>query len=555
MESKRFLEEIESAFEKRDCDTVRFLVRHLEAAHRRYHALLNQANDAILILCPETGTILETNSQARAIFQFSQDELQHLSVTDLHPPQDRQAIWEEYQRTLAEGNHFSSALPAVRRDGTPIFVDVSSARIDLGSEIVIQSIFRDVSERVHMLRETEEKNRILEEKNAQLEEAQQIRSEFLATITHELRTPLNAIIGFNSLLEEGVYGPLTEKQAKAAQRIDRNATRLLALINQLLDLSRIEAGAVAVFNEKTDLLRLARQVFDDYRSMAVEKNLSLEMSHPNRGVVCLTDGDKLREIIRQLVSNAVKFTSQGFIRVVIREEEANGIVEISDTGPGIAAERREAIFELFRQGDSSYTRRNEGAGLGLAIVRRLAALLGIRVELTSDPGKGSTFRLVIPSAVLMEKPAERTIEPEKVTQQEPPVAGEEDAKLVLVVDDDPYTVEILSEFLETRGRYRVLKAYSGMHAMLYLAQNRPDYLLVDLLMPQINGDRVIQYCRELWGKDGVRIIVITGKILGDGDLRELKTKVEAVIRKGDLRPQTLAHALESAIPLYHTARA
>ncbi len=388
-----------------------------------------------------------------------------------------------------------------------------------------------------------------------LEKAEQLRTEFLAMISHELRTPLNAIIGYNSMLEEEVYGALNEKQRKAVRRIDRNSTRLLTLINQLLELSRLEAGVISVFHESTNLVDAVNEVLEEYQVLADEKGLELRITHPRRGVVIITDSSKVKEIVRQLVSNAIKFTNHGSIQIEIRAQDTGGVIRIADSGPGIDPDQREAIFELFRQGDPYSNRRQEGAGLGLAIVHRLIRLLDASIELESEPGRGTAFALFFPSltgAADRPKPGAAFTPPEgaEVLADGPESASHVsvEAPSVLIVDDDPYTVEILGDFLEHRGHYKVQKAYSGLHAMIHLAEHRPDYLVVDLLMPQINGERVIQYCQELWGGQ-VTIVVITGKELSADETRQLRTKVSAILRKGDMTQTHLATALATAIPI------
>ncbi len=259
-------------------------------------------------------------------------------------------------------------------------------------------------------------------------------------------------------------------------------------------------------------------------------------------------------MIRQLISNATKFTNQGSVDINIRRDSDCCILEVTDTGTGIKPEQREEIFELFRQADTSFTRKHEGAGLGLAIVRRLADLLNIEVELESELQTGSRFKLripeLVPSAEVKEIP-ETSIQTHDTDAEEEDKTGkkEEQSKTVLIVDDDPYTVEVLGEYLEAEGNYRVQKAYTGMHAMIYLAESKPDYLLVDLMMPQISGERVIRYCHELWGEREVQIIVVTGKTMETEEIRQLSKKVDNIIPKGNLRPQTLATALHNAMSL------
>ncbi len=551
MTSERFLQSIEDAIQKGERDRARSMISRLELAQHCYSALLEQAKDAVIIFTPESGKIIEFNSQALQIFADSEQDFSTISLNHFFSPQESVEIQANYQRMLNENKFIGKALPFNRMDGTIIYIDVTTTRIQLEHETLIQGIFRDVTERVKLLQESEERAKELEEKNAKLEEAQQLRSAFLATISHELRTPLNAIIGYNSLLEDGIYGELNQKQQKAVRRIDRNATRLLTLINQLLQLSRLEAGASSVFKEKTNLVPLIQEIMDDYRGMVEEKEVDFLFSYPHDPMEIITDPAKIHEIIRQLISNAVKFTHSGSIQITLSERENHCIVEVKDTGPGIKPEQREEIFELFRQADASFTRRYEGAGLGLAIVRRLSDLLNICVQVESELDQGACFKLLIPSAI---EETEQEKQPDTLKavaqsdfpeQEAAPKELDERHPSVLIVDDDPYTVEVLSEFMETHGQFRVYKAYTGMHAMIHLAQSRPDILLVDLLMPHINGERVIRYCHELWGAESVGIIVITGKQLEPEEMRQLKTKVNAIIPKGELRPQTLTAALQS----------
>ncbi len=403
------------------------------------------------------------------------------------------------------------------------------------------------------LARAEERTRYLEAKLNQFKEAEQLRVEFLATISHELRTPLNSIIGYNSLLEEGVYGNLNHKQIKALHRIDQNATRLLTLINQLIDLSRLEAGATSIFREETNLSHVLHEILEDYQGLAEEKGLNLEVSQPYKGVTVNTDAAKVREIFRQLISNALKFTQAGQVHIELKVEKKDAVVRIQDTGNGIPEEKRDSIFELFRQGEAYLTRQHEGAGLGLAIVRKLADLLCIQIDMQSEVGKGSTFTLTIPNDC--RRPPEQ--EPTKIQTEEESDAKQPPSSLhepidtdqnVLIVDDDPYMVEIFSDFLENRGHYRVTKAYSGMHAMIHLAQSRPDYLLVDLMMPRINGERVIQTCRDLWGNT-VKIIVITGKDLNTQEIQDLQQQNVTILKKGDYKTQNLTQALSDVMPI------
>ena len=228
------------------------------------------------------------------------------------------------------------------------------------------------------------------------EAASQAKSQFVAMMSHELRTPLSAIIGYQELLSEGIVGPVTERQREQLGRIRASATHLRDLINQILSLSRIEAGKEDVLLEETDVSLLVRDVILLMEQEARSKGLDLSVAVPDEPVLMETDPGKLRQILLNLVSNAIKFTDEGSVRVTLESRPEEIEVSVADTGVGIAPEDREKVFEAFTQVDQSMTRRAGGSGLGLPVSRRLADLLGGGIELESVPGDGSTFRLRLP---------------------------------------------------------------------------------------------------------------------------------------------------------------
>ena len=225
--------------------------------------------------------------------------------------------------------------------------------------------------------------------------ASEAKSAFLATMSHELRTPLNAIIGYQSLLNEGIYGELNDSQDAQLLRIRASADHLLALIDEILTFSRVEAGKETVRWEDAQLRALAEEAVTMVRPQADEKGLTLSADVPD-GVI-RTDGGKLRQILLNLLSNAVKFTDQGEITLTGRRDQSGVELTITDTGLGIAAENLQRIFEPFWQVEQSSTRRAGGTGLGLTVSRSLARLLGGDVTVASTPGKGSTFTVTLPT--------------------------------------------------------------------------------------------------------------------------------------------------------------
>jgi signal transduction histidine kinase len=241
-------------------------------------------------------------------------------------------------------------------------------------------------------------NELLRRQRLELEQASALKSQFLANMSHEFRTPLNAILGYTSLLLEGVAGPLNEKQERNLTRVDSNAQHLLALINDILDISRIEAGRMPLTIESIDLALLVREVLAELDPLVARSRLSVATRLDPALPSVASDRAKVKQILVNLVSNAVKFTPSGSVTVEVACAVDSGPVRlaVADTGIGIDPADQEKIFEDFQQADPSTERRYGGAGLGLAISRRLAHMLNGRLELDSRPGVGSTFTLVIP---------------------------------------------------------------------------------------------------------------------------------------------------------------
>lgn len=254
-------------------------------------------------------------------------------------------------------------------------------------------------------------NELLVEKNQELEKQQQqiklqnirlqksynLKSEFLATMSHELRTPMNAIMGFSQLLLRQYPDPLTAQQQNLVQRIFNNTKSLLDMINEMLDFSKIEAGRLELNPQKLNLNFLVKLTVEELRSLALQKNLSLDTEIKLENAVLVQDGNFIKRILTNLLSNAFKFTESGEVKVKVWELDPSTIaIAVRDTGIGIAPEDHDKIFQAFRQGDQTFTRQHSGTGLGLAISESLVAMMGGKISLDSELGKGSTFTIEIP---------------------------------------------------------------------------------------------------------------------------------------------------------------
>ena len=248
----------------------------------------------------------------------------------------------------------------------------------------------------HLARELTERNAALVKQRDQLQEMNRLKSEFLANVSHELRTPLNAILGYTELIHEGIYGPTTGEQREALDGVDESSRNLLTLINQILDLSKVESGKVEIYVTEVAMHDIAQHVAAEAQVFLRDKSLKIEVVAASR-IVIKTDAAKVQQIVTNLVSNAVKFTDRGSVTIEVTPTKEGGCaIAVKDTGIGIRREDQQLIFEEFRQVDGSSTRRYSGTGLGLAIARRFAHLLGGTITVESTVGVGSTFTLTLP---------------------------------------------------------------------------------------------------------------------------------------------------------------
>ena len=378
--------------------------------HMRFRELLEAAPDAIIEVDQE-GRIALLNRVTEQLFGYGREELLGQSVEVLIPEGSRaghhahrRAYWA-HPATRPMGTGLT--LEGQRKDGSRFPVEISLSPVQFEEGFRVSAIIRDVSERVlaeEQLRavqaaytdELAAKNRELEARNEEVERANHLKSEFLSGMSHELRTPLHTIIGFTELLVEEIQGPLNEKQQRFVQHIHRDSQHLLALINDVLDLSKIESGRLELQPEFFPLLDALDDTVSSLRPRAEAKAIQIETIVPD---VLEIYADRLRfkQILYNLLSNAVKFTPERG-RVWVEVTTRPGFIEVlvADTGIGIPAGQHESVFDKFYQVGQRHAGGQEGTGLGLAITRRLVEQHGGSIHLESEPGKGSRFTFTIP---------------------------------------------------------------------------------------------------------------------------------------------------------------
>ncbi|MDI6713100.1 MAG: PAS domain S-box protein [Anaerosomatales bacterium] len=377
--------------------------RALAESEARYRTIFEESEQAMLLVDPVGARIVDANAAAAALYGWTEAELESKSIADLSAHDGLDVVLSEVDKALHAGQHFG-AYQHRTASGEIRDVEIYATPLWFSGKQMLFTVVMDVTARKEVERELERYRRGLEdevaERTAQLEEAyEQLESanrakdEFLRSMSHELRTPLNSVIGFARLLEQELPGPLNDEQKKQIRMIRDSGMHLLSLVDDVLDLSRIEEGRVKVERVDVDLGVLARDAVAAVKPLADEKGLVLEL-RGEPSLRCATDPQLVRQIVWNLLSNAIKYTSQGSVTVSVEDAGAAARIAVADTGPGMASDQIEHAFDAFTRfrppGDSP------GTGLGLAISKRLAELLGARLLVESTPGVGSTFTLEIP---------------------------------------------------------------------------------------------------------------------------------------------------------------
>jgi len=528
----------------------RFEVR-LRRRYRRFHEremhyrdVVERASDGIIVV--KEGLIAFANTRACRLAGYPSDELLGLRF-QLLIPQDSHGVIEDFQAaTLGESGVAAIETKLLHRDGRMIEVELNGALIPFQGVPSCLFLLRDISERKHQEIKLSQYSRELEETNSRLEEAigraanlaskaeaaNRSKSEFLGNMSHELRTPLTTIMGMSELLREQAFGPLLPAQLEGLKTIDASGQHLLDLINDILDITRLETGRVELERRPVELRSLCATSVRFIQDAAERKRLKVTVDYEGAPEMIWADPRRLRQILINLLGNAVKFTPDaGEIGLVATRPESGKGVEITvwDTGIGIASEKLPQVFEPFEQVDASRCRHFGGAGLGLAMVKRLVTMHGGTVTVQSVLGHGSRFSVTIPdlSSILVDaRPSER----ERQSPSGNKTAGVLVGLRILLAEDDETNAEIISLQLRHRGA-EVTVVPDGQAAVDKVRQMMPDVILMDIQMPVMNGLRATEILKGDPSTASIPIVGLTALAMDDDKERCLNAGANLHVTK------------------------
>ncbi|MGH8568153.1 MAG: ATP-binding protein, partial [Gammaproteobacteria bacterium] len=517
----------------------------LRENEERTRLILENALDGVITM-DASGRITGWNTQAEIIFGWPREEACGQTLAEMIvPPQYREAHIRGLKHFLATGAgpvlNKRIEITALDRQGREFPVELTILPLRLGDTVLFSAFIRDITERKQaqeVLQKAHDDLEIrVEERTAQLvltneslqrenierrraeeqlqtakaaaEEADRAKSAFLASMSHELRTPLNAIIGYSEMLQEEAEDLGQDDLILDLKKIHGAGKHLLALINDVLDLSKIEAGKMDLHLETFDLAGMLQEVVATIAPLVAKNGNRLDFRDAEDLGAMRADLTKVRQALFNLLSNACKFTSGGVITLAVAPERIDGVgwlhFRVSDTGIGISPEQMQRLFQAFSQADASTAHKYGGTGLGLIISRRFCQMMGGDITVESALGQGSTFTIRLPIDGVKPKPTPM-----------PPAAGAPAGGLahpqgrpsVLVIDDEPAAQDLMSRFLDKQG-FHMVGAQSGEEGIRLAKELRPSVITLDVLMPGMDGWAVLTRLKADPDLAAIPVIMVT----------------------------------------------
>lgn len=398
--------------------------------------------------------------------------------------------------------------------------------------------------------ELTEQNTELELQKKQLSQASQMKTAFFSNMSHELRTPLNSVISLSGVLYKRLANKIPEDEYSYLEVINRNGKNLLNLINDVLDIARIEAGHEDIEACEFNCTHLIDEIVNSLSLEAKQKKIKLIHTKSDSGIFITSDQKKCRHILQNLISNAVKFTEEGEVKVSAKQIDNHLVISVIDSGIGISEDQIPNIFDEFKQADSSTSRKYGGTGLGLAIAKKYTHMLGGNISVNSELKKGSEFTLVLPLQLTSESRQPEEEYPGNLTYRTQSLqsrTAEESEKTILLVDDNESALIQVKDILEERG-YHVLLAHDGNEAFAIIEHTIPDAMILDLMMPDIDGFQVLKSIRDKEQTSQLPVLILTAKHITKEELKFLKSNnVQQLIQKGDVNAYEMLGAVDSIL--------
>jgi PAS domain S-box-containing protein len=449
-------------------------------------------------------------------------------------PDDRPRVEQTVEQMLRTDEDSHLEFRICREDGA-VRTLKSSARVrrdDVGEPVSLVGINLDITDR-------KRSELALKESNEQLLRATRLKDEFLASMSHELRTPLNAILGMTEALQEEVFGTVSDAQRHALQTIESSGGHLLALINDILDVAKIESGQIELNLSATAIASLCEASVSFVKQQALSKDINIQLDLSPIVPRMLLDERRMRQVLINLLNNAVKFTPEGG-EITLKVEPLNHTSSpsltasvtavrwsVQDTGIGIAAEHLPKLFQPFVQIDSALNRQFEGTGLGLSLVKRLVELHGGEVGVTSQVGVGSCFSITLPMKTASWS---LSLTPPDTSDDSLSASDLESSPLILLAEDNPANIQTISSYLSAKG-YQLRLAKDGAEAIEQAQAQQPNLIIMDVQMPGMDGlEAMLRIRQQSWGSD-IPIIALTAMALESDEQRCLQAGADEYLSK------------------------
>ncbi len=475
-------------------------------SEEKFSALFRHSTDSLFIHDMD-GNILDVNQRSLDLFGYQRAELMASKIVDMHPPEALK-LTAPAHKSLLENGYVNFEVDFRKKNGQVFPAEVSSSVIEIGGQSVVQGVIRDITER-KQVQET------LKRAKEAAETANLAKSQFLANMSHELRTPLNAIMGYSEMLQEEAADMELDEFIPDLNKIQTAGKHLLALISDVLDLSKIEAGRVDLYLETFNVRGMIDDIAVTIQPLILQNNNTLEINCAPNLAEMYADLTKTRQILFNLLSNAAKFTKDGPIELTVTRKLELGsqreqiIFQVTDTGIGINPAQINNLFDAFTQVDASTTRKYGGTGLGLAISQRFSQIMGGGITVQSKVGHGSTFTIRLPAEVPKPEASLETATPNlSATPANELSISSNGINTVLVIDDDPTIQELISRYLNKAG-FQVKTASDGETGLQLAKKMHPIAITLDIMMPGMDGWTVLTKLKSDPELADIPVIILT----------------------------------------------